>query len=450
MSRGMSTGIPRTRQVQQPEWREWGSPAMVAGLWLAATLLHVFQQLRFPEAATGTLYLSPALFLSAVPILAALVASAIAQPRGRALGLVASLLVIDCAASLVWLAGQAAYGRSEFGPEAVGWFVAFAAAIASAEVVARTIPVTAGSKSRRAAAILVPMLIIGATPLVFKLDSDFALLANQYWPDTHSGEDAPPDIDAEKLWTMQPALVAKALAATDSRGASTKAYVLTVGAGGSQLIFGREARFARSVLANAFGAGQRSVILANDAKSLYQVPLATNSNLEPILAGFGRKMDRSRDIGIIYLTSHGGADAELMTDLPDYSDLQPIGAARLASELARAGIKRRVIIVSACHAGSWIKSLASDDTIIIAAARADRSSFGCSDERELTYFGEALLKGPLAKGASLAESFDAARRTVAEWEGPVGRHSEPQAFVGKNMAAIWKAPAINAAAAGAN
>lgn len=446
----MSTGIPRTRRVQQPEWKQWGSPATVVVLWLAATLLHVVEQFLFPQAATGTLYLSPVLFLSAVPVLAALVASAIVRPPERTLGLVASLLVVDCAASLVWLAGQAVYGKSQFGPEAVGWFVAFAAAIASGEVVARTIPAAPGSNARRAVAILVTILIVGATPLVFKVDSDFALLANQYWPDSGSSEDAPPDIDAEKLWTMQPALVDKALAATATSGTSPKAYVLTIGAGGSQQIFGREARFARGVLGSAFGAGQRSIVLANDVKSLYQVPLASNSNLEPVLAGIGRKMDRSRDVAVIYLTSHGGADAELMTDLPDYSDLQPIGARRLANELASAGIKRRVIIVSACHAGSWIKPLATDDTIVIAAARADRSSFGCSDDRELTYFGEALLKGPLAKGASLADSFDATRRTVAAWEGPVGRHSEPQAFVGKNMASVWKAPSLRAAAAGGN
>jgi hypothetical protein len=99
-----------------------------------------------------------------------------------------------------------------------------------------------------------------------------------------------------------------------------------------------------------------------------------------------------------------------------------------------------VIIVSACYAGSWIKPLASDDTIIVAAARADRTSFGCSDERELTFFGEALLKGPLASGASLADGFRAAKRTVTRWEAEGDNpRSEPQAFVGKNMAAVWNA-----------
>ena len=132
--------------------------------------------------------------------------------------------------------------------------------------------------------------------------------------------------------------------------------------------------------------------------------------------------------------------------MPDYSGVQPIGGSLLRQELDRAGIRRRVIIVSACHAGSWIKPLATDDTIVIAAARADRSSFGCDDSRELTYFGEAFLKADVSPDASLADRFDAAKRKVATWESEILQpHSEPQAFIGKNMSDVWKSPAPTAA-----
>jgi hypothetical protein len=181
------------------------------------------------------------------------------------------------------------------------------------------------------------------------------------------------------------------------------------------------------------------VLLSNDEDSLYRVPLASTTNLDALLSGLGGKIDPARDLVVLYLTSHGSRDAELTTDLPNYDDLRQISATGLAEGLERAGIRRRVIIISACYSGSWIKPLASDDTIVITAARADRTSFGCSDDRELTYFGEALLKGPLASGASLSESFEAARRRVAGWENAEhGKHSEPQAFVGRNMSAIWR------------
>jgi Peptidase C13 family len=430
-----------------PGANRWCNPALVAGLWLLATLLHVAGQIRFPQAASGTFYISPVLFLASGPVLAALVAAAIVRLYDRALAFAAWLLIVDCIASLCWLAGQLAFENIEAGPDATRWFIAIAAASASAGIVARAVPIIAGTTQRRVIAALATMAIVGATPFAFGLDSKFAMLSLQYWSDAQNGEEAPPSIDSERLWTMQPALVRRALAAADSSGSSARTYVVAIGAGGSQQIFGREARAAEDVLGRAFAVANRRLTLANDTKSLYAIPLATNTNLQAVLTGLGSKMNASRDLTVIYLTSHGSAKAELLTDLPNYDGLEAIGAARLARELATAGIKRRVIIVSACHAGSWIKPLATDDTIVIAAARADRSSFGCSDDRELTYFGEALLKGPVAKGASLADSFAAARRTVAEWEGPGSvTHSEPQAFVGRNMQAVWKAPTAAATA----
>jgi hypothetical protein len=297
--------------------------------------------------------------------------------------------------------------------------------------------------------VLVALLVLSAWPCISLLDGRFLAMSAQLAP-APSAEDALPDIDEERLWTSQPSLVAQALAqvAQPRRGTGTT-YLVTVGAGGSQDLFGREARVARETLGRALGAEQRSVVLANDEASLYRVPLAANSNLDSVLTGLARRGDPSRDLIVLYLTSHGGREAELMTDLPNYRDLQAIGARRLAEELKRAGIRRRVIIVSACYAGSWIKPLATDDTIVIAAARADRNSFGCSDDRELTYFGEAFLKAPVPAGASFAERFEAAKRKVAKWEATEAkRPSEPQAFVGRNMTAVWKArpteaPAIN-------
>ena len=137
--------------------------------------------------------------------------------------------------------------------------------------------------------------------------------------------------------------------------------------------------------------------------------------------------------------SHGSRDAALETDLPNYDVLSPITASSVAEALARAGVRRRIVIVSACYAGSWIPALASDDTIVITAARKDRTSFGCDDAREVTYFGEAFLKGTLGRGASLKDAFESARSTVAQWERrDGGLRSEPQVSVGRNMRDVWE------------
>jgi hypothetical protein len=69
--------------------------------------------------------------------------------------------------------------------------------------------------------------------------------------------------------------------------------------------------------------------------------------------------------------------------------------------------------------------------MIITAASADRSSFGCSDENELTYFGDAYFKQGLAATADFAAAFDIARHAIEKREHD--EHltpSQPQLYVG--------------------
>jgi hypothetical protein len=425
--------------ADEPAAGRWGNPAVVAGLWVLVTLLFVFDQVRFPGSDSSEL-VSSILYLSAAQVLAALVAAAIAGIGHRALTLAALLLFVECVAETVWLTAQWALEGSAYSVDSIGTVIGVAVVIASALLVYLAARREAGSRTRAVLASFAAALVLVTTPFASRFDWQLMALSAQVAPQTES-QDPRPSIDQERLWTAQPSLVAYALSrlAAQRTGAGTT-YVVSVAASGSQHLFGREARVAGSVLGRAFGAGQRSVLLSNDEGSLYRVPLASTTNLDALLSGLGGKIDPARDLVVLYLTSHGSRDAELTTDLPNYDDLRQISATGLAEGLERAGIRRRVIIISACYSGSWIKPLASDDTIVITAARADRTSFGCSDDRELTYFGEALLKGPLASGASLSESFEAARRRVAGWENAEhGKHSEPQAFVGRNMSAIWRA-----------
>jgi len=99
--------------------------------------------------------------------------------------------------------------------------------------------------------------------------------------------------------------------------------------------------------------------------------------------------------------------------------------------LDESGIRWRVIVISACYAGSFIDSLRDDHTIVITAAAADRTSFGCSDENEITEFGAAFYRDALPKAANLRAAFEAARTLVAEREKADNREaSDPQAWFG--------------------
>jgi hypothetical protein len=54
--------------------------------------------------------------------------------------------------------------------------------------------------------------------------------------------------------------------------------------------------------------------------------------------------------------------------------------------------------------------------LVIAAARADRSSFGCDDKREWTFFGDAFFNKALREETSFKRAFARAKRLIAQWE----------------------------------
>lgn len=304
------------------------------------------------------------------------------------------------------------------------------------------------SKGRRLAAIL---LLLGANVagLTFsQTDSWFwqaslearTRLHLQPPESTATRPDAMHGVSPDHLWDAQPGLLKSALETLQPRlPGQINFYAIAVAAGGSQQLFAREARLALQIAATRFGARYRGgLLLSNGQDDILRTPLATRSNVSTALRAVGDRIEPAQDIAFVYLASHGSRDAELATDLPNDDELSPISAASVAKALAHAGIKRRVIVISACFAGSWIPALASDDTIVIAAARRDRTSFGCDDTRRLTYFGQAFLTGSAASGASLRDTFEAARKLVAHWETQEKLlPSQPQAYVGKNMQAAW-------------
>jgi hypothetical protein len=291
-------------------------------------------------------------------------------------------------------------------------------------------------RTRRLAAIA---LLMGANTIgILASRSDVRFWRASAWAQTVLRANSA--IDVDKLWGAQPRLLAQELDALQPRVAGRpNVYAIAVAAQGSQQIFSREAQLALQVAAGRFGGNYRGgVFLSNGAADLYRHPLATQDSIAAVARGIADRMDPRRDVAVVYLTSHGSPESWLATDLPDRRALAPISSRSLAEALSQAGIKRRVVIISACFSGGWIPALASDDTIVISAAAKDRTSFGCNDTRRLTFFGEALLEGPLARGASLREAFAAMRTTVARWEEQEKvTPSLPQASVGRNMQALW-------------
>jgi hypothetical protein len=241
-------------------------------------------------------------------------------------------------------------------------------------------------------------------------------------------------LEIEDALVDQAARISAAVAALPAHSSGTETVVLAVGGEGYQAIFGREARRAADVLA-ARGGGP-ALVLSNTPEQVAAGLLASRRTVPMTLTALGKRA-RTGDTIIVYLASHGGEDASISMEAP-YLEFAPLTADDLARALDAAGFARRIIILSACFAGSWIDRLASPTTIIIAAAAADRTSFGCDDSRELTVFGEAMLGELADPDVSLATAFDRAKQRIAATEAAEAvEASLPEARVGAEMTPLW-------------
>src|SRR5450830_1364759 len=215
---------------------------------------------------------------------------------------------------------------------------------------------------------------------------------------------------------------------------------------GAQEVFHRETAFVQRQFDRDYGTVGRSLMLVNSRNTMAQQPMATRTSIAASLDALGAKMDKANDILFLFLTSHGSPEHALAL-AQNGMDLHNLPAQELASMLKHSGIRWKVIVISACYAGGFIAPLKDDNTLIITAARSDRTSFGCDDQNDFTYFSEAYFKEALPKSAGFAEAFDQARALVQAREAADFReggmeaeeHSEPQLFQGKAIAAQLKA-----------
>lgn len=204
---------------------------------------------------------------------------------------------------------------------------------------------------------------------------------------------------------------------------------------GHQKVFDKEAHFASQAFGRRLDLDGRALHLINTPQPEAAAPLATVSGLQRALAGVAQRMNVEEDVLLLFLTSHGSEDALLSVN-QDVLPLAPLAGPELRAALDASGIQWRIIIISACHSGSFIPHLSDERTMIVTAAHADRSSFGCDDVRELTYFGEAFLRDAMPVSRDLLDAVARAKNLIAEREESEGLEpSEPQLFVGGQMKA---------------
>lgn len=249
--------------------------------------------------------------------------------------------------------------------------------------------------------------------------------------------------DPEAVMFRQPALLDRAIEAVAAqKPGRIELFGVGFAGDGSERVFRNEVEYFAALMARRFAAPARTLSLVNSPGTLASVPMATLTNLRAGLAGIAARMDTSEDIVVLFLTSHGSQDHQLYVAM-DPLPLKQIRPADLRAALDDAGLRWRVVIVSACFSGGFVDALRDSRTLVITAARADRSSFGCGSESEITWFGRALLTGALNKTTDFERGFDLAARQVREWELAQGeKPSIPQIAAGAELRqhlAKWRA-----------
>lgn len=164
-----------------------------------------------------------------------------------------------------------------------------------------------------------------------------------------------------------------------------------------------------------FDAEGHTIRLINNYKTLASSPIASETSLKAALNRVGQIMNKDEDILFLFLTSHGSKSHHFSLELwpLNFKTLDPT---RLRSLLDESGIKNRVVVVSACYSGGFIKALTDDHTLAITASALDKNSFGCANENEWTYFGDAYFNNALRKTYSFVEAFNLALPSIAERE----------------------------------
>ncbi len=255
--------------------------------------------------------------------------------------------------------------------------------------------------------------------------------------------EAPPSLilNQETFETQQTVWQEAVDALATSRPGVGEVFGLVYAPYASENVFLRESTLVAQVLADRFDAHRRVLHLVNHVTTADSHPWATTLNLQRGIEALAQRMDKARDVLVVYLTSHGGGDFKLAASHWPLAT-EPLTPQQLRTALDEAGIVNRVLIISACYSGGWVGPLATDNTLVMTAADATHTSYGCGTKSELTFFGRALFDEQLRTTYSFEQAFAQAVPVIKAREVQAGKDdgfSNPQISMGSGVAPVLKA-----------
>ena len=164
---------------------------------------------------------------------------------------------------------------------------------------------------------------------------------------------------------------------------------------------------------------------------------ARESSLDGVLDAVGAMRPAPGQACLVYATSHGVQGQGLYLAVQE----EVLTPALLSRALDRGcGAAPTVVVVSSCFSGQFAQGpMARPNRVVLTAARADRTSFGCGAGRTYTVYDRCLLHG-LGRGGPWTALHVALRACVAaeERREGIGRNeaSLPQIWAGPSAAGL--------------
>lgn len=223
-------------------------------------------------------------------------------------------------------------------------------------------------------------------------------------------------------------------------------YFLAIGGDGTSGVFSREVDWVSEQLGGVLDLKRRQVKLVNGGGD--ELPLATRTSVHEALNALDGLMDPEEDLLLVHIVSHGTSNGELVLDTRNMP-LNNLTVADGKQWLNALKVKHQWIVVSACYSGQWVNALASPRRAVFASAAQDRTSFGCGDDSERTWFSRALYGEDMGAGIHDPDAWFAAasgRVTAMEQEQGIAEeeHSLPQKSVGKGFVSWWQSETLTA------
>ncbi len=293
---------------------------------------------------------------------------------------------------------------------------------------------------RRTGRLTVRYAALAVLPLLLASAYEIVTPPQPLWyekPAERSGSSAERDSPVmEELLYSQPRLAEQTIGglARHRRGVADL-YFIGFAPYSHQDVFLNESEVIRNLMDDRFDTYGRSLLLVNNKKTLRQYPLATITNLRAALQRVGRLIDSDEDVVVLYLTSHGSKTHKLSANYWPLQ-LQELDPATVKQLLDEAGIRWRVVIVSACYSGGFIEPLRGPTTLVMTAADAVHTSFGCDADSDFTFFAKALFDEQLRETYSFEDAFARALPVIRARETEEQEEfSNPQIAVGEAIRA---------------